>query len=77
MRKNFKDLLAGTLLGASAMVVLIHPLLEILHLWRTDSMREASFPSLAFHGIRAAFSGSMLEMTFPNKNSRVLSAVRV
>ena len=65
MGKDSKGLMVGALLGATAMVVLVHPLLEILHLWRMNALGGASLVSLAFSGIRAAFSGTMLQMTLP------------
>lgn len=51
------------IIGALTMVLIIHPLLELIHLLRTNVHREPSPLHLVQEAIQAAFAGRMLDMT--------------
>jgi hypothetical protein len=55
--------IAGMLIGAVVMVVVVHPALELLHLWRMNSSEGLSIPEMASTALQSAFTGSMEGMT--------------
>ncbi len=50
-------------LGAALMVLILHPLLEALHLWRTGDTAGESWTDLPLGAARNAFSSDMIGMT--------------
>ncbi len=52
-----------SVLGAALMVLIMHPLLEALHLWRIGETVGESWNDLPFGAVRNAFSSDMIGMT--------------
>jgi hypothetical protein len=56
-------LLAYATLGAALMVLIMHPALEAIHLWRTGQASENGLGEIVVQPILAAFSAKMWPMT--------------